>query len=273
MTIFQSFVLGIIQGLTEFLPVSSSGHLIFIPKFLGWADQGILFDIFINIGTLIAVVIFFRKKLWDIAKSCLHYKSKLKDDLYNRKLFWLMVLSTLPAAVFGLLLGDFMETYSRSALLVGADMIVWGIVLGYAEYVSQKHEEKNIKNLAEVNVKHSVFMGFAQVLAALFPGTSRSGITMTAGMFGGLSKSIAAEFSFLMSIPIISLALANDVLKIIQHGTGGLGFMPLFVGSLSAMIAGFFALSLLRKIIQKWSFKPFVVYRILVGILILWVLA
>ncbi len=272
MGIFQSIILGFIQGLTEFLPVSSSGHLIFIPKFLGWADQGFTFDIFINIGTLIAVIIFFRKKLWAILKSLIQYKSKALEDRQNRKLLVLMLLSTIPAVVAGLTLSDWIETSSRSAFLVGADMIFWGVILGIAEWYANKHAQTQKKQISDVNVKHMTIMGLSQVLAAIFPGTSRSGITMTSGMFGGLSKKTAAEFSFLMSIPIIALAAASDVLKIVKHGTEGIGAMPLFAGLVAALIAGFFALALLTKVIEKWSLKPFVVYRIIVGILILWFL-
>ncbi len=272
MTILQSIVLGVIQGLTEFLPVSSSGHLIFIPKFLGWADQGFTFDIFINIGTLIAVVIFFRKKLWSILKSLLHYKSFAVEDVHNRKLFWLMLLSTIPAAIVGLTLGDWIETSARSAVLVGIDMIFWGIVLGVAEWYAHTKQARSKKSLGDVTIKHATAMGLSQILAGVFPGTSRSGITMTTGMFAGLSKKTAAEFSFLMSIPIIALACASDVLKIVKHGTGGIGALPLILGLVSALFAGLFALSLLLKLIEKWSLKPFVVYRILIGILILWLL-
>lgn len=272
MTIIQSVVLGLIQGLTEFLPVSSSGHLIFIPKFLGWADQGITFDIFINIGTLIAVIVFFRKKLWAIVKSLWQYKSTVAEDLHNRRLFGLMVLSTIPAAIAGLTLHDWIETSSRSSLLVGIDMIFWGVVLGIAEWYANKNLSRSKKSLGDVTIKHATVMGLSQVLAGVFPGTSRSGITMTSGMFGGLSKKTAAEFSFLMSIPIIALACASDVLKIIKHGTAGIGTLPLTFGLLSAFIAGLFALALLIKVIEKWSLKPFVLYRIVIGILILWLL-
>ncbi len=269
MSIFQAFILGIVQGLTEFLPVSSSGHLIFIPKFLGWVDQGVMFDVFIHIATLIAVVVFFRKKLWGIVKSCVQYKSTAVEDKQNRKLFGLMLLSTIPAVVVGLTLSNWIETYSRSAMIVGVDMIFWGVVLWFAEWYANKQSAKNSKKLSEVNAKQAGAMGLAQALAAVFPGTSRSGITMTTGMFGGLSKKTAAEFSFLMSIPIIALAGASDVLKMVKYGTEGIGPMPLAVGFFAALISGFFALSLLLKVIEKWSLKPFVVYRIIIGILIL----
>ena len=268
MTVFQALLLGFVQGLTEFLPVSSSGHLIFIPKFLGWADQGFTFDMFINIGTLIAVMFFFRKKLMDIAKSLFLYKKKDAEDLENRKLFALMILATIPAVIAGLTLSNWIETSSRSSLIIGIDMIFWGIVLGIAEWYGQKNKKASQK-IADVSSKHAAFMGLSQVLAAVFPGTSRSGITITAGIFSGLSKKTAAEFSFLMSIPVIALACASDVLKILQYGTQGIGGTPLFVGLFSAMISGFFALSFLMKIIEKWSLKPFVVYRVIIGVLIL----
>jgi len=266
MSILQAIVLGVVQGLTEFLPVSSSGHLIFIPKLFGWPDQGISFDVFIHLATLLAVVVFFRQKIWSILKSCIQYKSQKQEDVLNRKLFGFIILSIIPAGIVGFFGGDWIEENLRSPIIVAIDMMFWGLVLGAAEWWSKK--KNNNQNFGDMNIQKASVMGIAQAIA-LLPGTSRSGITMTSGIFAGLTKKSAAEFSFLMSIPIIALAGAVDVLKMTQGGVGEIGIAPLVAGFLAAAISGFLAITLLLKMIEKWSLKPFVIYRIIMGILIL----
>lgn len=259
MTYFQAIVLGLIQGLTEFLPVSSSGHLIFVPKLLGWADQGVGFDLFLHLGTLVAVVWFFRQRLLVFIKAVFSRKPEL---VLERKLAWAIALSTIPAAVVGVLL----ETNDRNALVVGANLIGWGLVLGAADWYSRRRARVEITQ----PIKNIVIMGLAQTLA-LIPGTSRSGITMTAGLFSGLTRAQAAEISFLMSVPITALAGADALVKTLSAGVGdSLG--ALLVGFAAAAVSGIVAIKFLLKIIQRWSFMPFVVYRIIVGGLILWML-
>lgn len=270
MTIFQAAALGIIQGIGEFLPISSSGHLIFLPKFFGWEDQGLTFDMIAHLGTLLAVIIYFRERLSLLLKSVFTKDKKLQLE---RRLIWLIGLSTIPAAIVGFFLGDIIENEFRSPYIIGVGLIVWGIVLGLADRFSQKvsarkrdvSEKALLKDMSWWQVAS---MGSAQALA-LIPGTSRSGITMTAGLFSGLSRKAASEFSFLMSIPIIFLAAGSKVVAVVQDGGSGIDPVVLAVGFLSAAISGFFAIAGLMKIIQKWSFMPFVAYRILVGALIL----
>lgn len=272
MTIIQSIVLGVIQGLTEFLPVSSSGHLIFLPKLFGWADQGLGFDVVLHLGSLVAVVVYFRKKLWQMIKAFFSRKPELKSD---RRLAWLIILSIIPAGVVGLLFNDWIEMNLRGAEVVAFGLIFWGIVLYVADTYAKKQpssraqvEGKNKKTLNQTNWKTSLFVGCAQAIA-LIPGTSRSGITMTAGLFSKFDKKSAAEFSFLMSVPIIFLAGAKHLFEMLEVGLGGLSMVVLIVGFLSAALSGFFAIWGLMKIIQKYSFTPFVVYRIIVGVLVL----
>lgn len=265
MTYFQAIFLGVVQGLTEFLPVSSSGHLIFFPKIFGWADQGAAFDAMMHVATLVAVIFFFRHKIWDLIQSLIHFKSNTVENKLNRKLILFLIVSTIPAGLFGLLASDWIETKLRATWIIGFNMIFWGIILGIAEWYRQK--KGTGKSLEQAEMKHSALMGVAQAIA-LFPGTSRSGITMSTGMFSGLSKKAAAEFSFLMSIPIIALAGGLHIVEIIQTGVIEVSSSLLLVGFLSAMISGIFAIWFLMKIIEKWSFKPFVFYRILIGILI-----
>ncbi len=259
MTYLQAIVLGLIQGLTEFLPVSSSGHLIFVPKLLGWADQGVGFDLFLHLGTLVAVVWFFRVRLWSLTKAAFSRQVEQKGE---RTLAWTIALSAIPAAIAGLLL----ETNDRNALVVGINLAAWGLVLGAADwYVRKKKPIEKTKP-----VKNIVAMSIAQVLA-LIPGTSRSGITMTAGLFSGLTRAQAAEISFLMSVPITALAGADALLKTLKAGTGDSVAM-LLAGFVAAAVSGIVAIKFLLKIVQRWSFMPFVVYRVVIGALILWML-
>lgn len=261
MTYLQAIILGLVQGLTEFLPVSSSGHLIFVSKLLGWVDQGVGFDLFLHLGTLVAVVWFFRVRLLNLIKAAFSRQPELVGE---RKLAWVIALSAIPAAIVGLLL----ETNDRNALVVGVNFIVWGLILGTADWYSRK--KKPVANPKPI--KNIIAMGFAQVLA-LIPGTSRSGITMTAGLFSGLTRAQAAEISFLMSIPITALAGAHALMKTLEAGaTAGDSLGLLLAGFGAAAISGVVAIKFLLKIVQRWSFMPFVVYRVIVGVLILWVL-
>ncbi len=274
MTSLQAIILGIIQGIGEFLPISSSGHLIFLPKFFGWSDQGLTFDMVAHLGTLLAVIIYFREHLWTLITSIF---TRDKKHQANRRLIWLIGVSTIPAGIIGFLFGDLIEQELRSPHIIGASLIVWGIVLGCADRYSHRVHAKRT-DLSEKTLLRDLSwfqvmgMGLAQAVA-LIPGTSRSGITMTAGLFSGLSRKAASEFSFLMSIPIIGLAAGSKLFDVMQHGAGqGASTSLLVVGFLSAAISGFFAISVLMKIIQKWSFMPFVIYRIIVGVLILFFL-
>lgn len=265
MSLLQSIILGIIQGLTEFLPVSSSGHLIFVPKLFGWGDQGIAFDVMMHLGTLVAVVVYFRVKLWLIIKA--FFTRKLLVTNYqlqnNRKLGWLLILSIVPAGAIGFLFGDIIENSLRMPSVIAFNFIFWGIILWIADRYGKKTD-----SLEKLNWKKALVIGCAQAVA-LIPGTSRSGITMTAGLFSKLDKKSTADFSFLMSVPVIFFAGMVNIFELIQNGLGDLSFSVLIVGFFSAMLSGFVAIWGLMKIIQKWSFTPFVVYRIVVGILIL----
>lgn len=263
MSIIQAITLGIIQGLTEFLPVSSSGHLIFIPVLFGWQDQGIAFDVVVHLGSLLAVVVYFRKKLGQLIRAFFSRNTAYASD---RRLAWFVGLSIIPAGA----VGYFLETNSRSALVVGISFIVWGIMLGIADWY-QKQRVKTGKKETDVNhlsKKQVLLIAVAQAIA-LIPGTSRSGITMTAGLGSGLSKKAAAEFSFLMSVPIIFLAGMMKVLEFVEQGSAGVSAGALSAGFIAAGLSGFLAITGLMKLIQSRGFLPFVVYRVIIGALIL----
>jgi len=260
MNIIEAVILGAIQGITEFLPISSSGHLIFVPELFGWADQGLWFDVVVHLGSLVAVLIFFRKKIIEILGRA------FKGQKEQVRLFVLLMLSVVPAGVVGLLLGDWIENVARSAQFIAYGLIVWGIVLFIADRYNA--QQKDHTELNEVSWKQVIVIACAQAIA-LIPGTSRSGITMSAGLLGSLSKKAAAEFSFLMSIPVILLAGQLKFYQVINLGSVTVGFAPLVVGFVSAAISGFIAIYSLMHIIEKWNFSVFVLYRIVVGVLIL----
>jgi len=203
----QALILGVIQGLTEFLPISSSGHLVFVPELLGWEYQGLAFDAIVHLGTLLAVVIYFRKRLWQIVTL---------QSPESRKLGGWLLLSIIPAVIVALFLADWLETSVRSTLVIGIGLIFWGVVLWLADSLGKK-----MQNLSDLNWKKVIFIACAQAIA-LIPGTSRSGITMTAGLFSNLTKKAAAEFAFLMSVPIIFLAGFKKIFDLMVIGLGDL---------------------------------------------------
>lgn len=265
MTFIQAIVLGLVQGLTEFLPVSSSGHLIFFPHLFGWTDQGVLFDLILHMGTLGAVVLFYRHKLLSLAQAAF---SCQKENESERRLAWYIALSVFPAGIAGYLI----ETNDRSATIVGISLIVWGVVLYVADRYAQRRARTVVPTeLTHVSWKDIATMSIAQAVA-LIPGTSRSGITMSAGLFRGLSKTAVADISFLMSVPVLTIAGAVKILEAVSLGTVDIPIMMLVTGFLTSFTSGMFAISFLLKIIKKFDFTPFVVYRIIVGVLILWLL-
>lgn len=266
MSVFEAIVLGTIQGVTEFLPVSSSGHLIFFPTLFQWADQGIAFDVMVHLGTLVAVVVYFRKKLWAL---CCAFFSSSSHNTHERRLAWFIVLSMFPAGLVGYVL----ETNTRSAFIVAVNLILWGIVLGAADWYHHYRirQGKSGAALEQMTPTQVGIIAVAQAIA-LIPGTSRSGITMTAGLLSGLSKKTAAEFSFLMSVPIIFVAGLVNIIDMIQVGTQGVSVSALLVGFIAAALSGFVAIFGLLRFIQKHGFWPFVVYRVIIGLLIMFML-
>ena len=262
MSTFQAIILGIVQGLSEFLPISSSGHLILIPELLHWNVQDRAFDVMVHMGTLLAVIIYFRKKMYDMVRSLF-----VKKDLSgNRRLFFLLCVSVFPAAIIGFFFGDTLSTWDRSAPIVATNLIFWGIILFIADWYSKTRSAAH-QDLSRVTISNSFLIGLAQALA-LIPGTSRSGITMTAGLFQKFSKTAAAEFSFLMSIPVTALAGASTLRELLIQGTHGVSVSAMVYGGVASFISGIVAIWLLFAVIKKISFTPFVLYRIAIGIII-----
>ena len=208
----QALVLAAVQGVTEFLPVSSSGHLILVPYFLKWPDQGLAFDIATHVGTLLAILVYFRQDVRDLIIGFFTGAPSSADADYNpRHLAWMIVLATVPAGIAGLLFKDWVETQARSALLVAGTTIVYGLLLGIADWLGRR-----TKSLGEIGWQAALVIGMAQALA-IVPGTSRSGITITAALFLGLARPAAARFSFLLGIPVFTLAAAKQGLDLLEN--------------------------------------------------------
>lgn len=253
MTVFQALVLGIVQGLGEFLPISSSAHLVLIPWLFGWKDPGLTFDVALHMGTLLAVVLYFGKDWIRLLKAAL---SKGSSD--EKRIFWFLVLATIPGGLFGLALEKQAEDAFRDPILIGAMLIVMGIIL----YISDK--KPRIRTVETMTVADTLWIGLSQALA-IIPGVSRSGSTMTAARFLAMKREDAARFSFLMSTPII---LGAGVLKL-RHLTMASINLPFSVGVISSFVVGILSISFLLKYLRTSDFRLFVGYRVIIGVIVI----
>lgn len=258
MDFFQTFVLALIQGLTEFLPVSSSAHLILPSQVLGWKDQGLAFDVSVHLGTLIAVIIYFRNDLMSIVRGV---KTAALEKQMNQDagLGLAIVVGVLPAMVVGALFHEYIETNLRSAWVVACSTIVFGLVLWVAD-----RQGKRTLGVQEMNLSRALIIGCAQVLAFI-PGTSRSGITITAALFLGFDRIAAARFSMLLSIPIIIAAATLESYKVFVSGVAG-QWGVLLTGALVAAISAYLCIHYFLRFLEKVGMLPFVIYRLLLGL-------
>lgn len=264
--IVQIIILGLVQGFTEFLPVSSSAHLILVPIILGWEDQGLAFDVAVHIGSLIAVILYFRK---DITKMTLDWFSSVinRSLVGESKLAWAVILGTIPAAAAGLLLHDFIDTQLRSEIVIAYATIGFGLLLFVADRYGyrvghQTHDEKNI------TWKDVLTISLFQVLA-LIPGTSRSGITMTAGLFVGLSRTAAARFSFLLAIPLI-LAAGGYKTKTLLESQLTVDWVAIFLGVFVSAVSALVCIHFFLKLLERFGMLPYVIYRLVLGSFLLY---
>lgn len=251
MTLLQAVIYGVIQGIAEFLPISSSAHLIVTPWLLGWEDPGIAFDVALHIGTLVAVVLFFWR---DWVNLIINGFTKPKTS--DGKLFWYLVLATIPGALVGKLFEEQAETLFRNPALIGAMLIIMGIVLYIADRIGRKRDQ-----LEEVGLKRSFLIGLSQALA-IIPGVSRSGITMATGLFSGLNRESVARFSFLLSTPII---FGAGVFKLKDIINATIDTMPFITGVLVSAIAGIISIKFLLEYLKNKGFGIFVWYRTVLG--------
>jgi len=258
MNIFEAIFFGLIQGLTEFLPVSSSGHLALFKHLfeIDFEKFGMSFDISLHIATIIAVIIVLRKDIWEILK-----KPFQKVTLY-------IIIATIPAAVIGVLFNDKVEAVGSVLWMVGVCFLVTGVVLYFSDVISKSKSEK--RPLSEATLKDAVFTGCAQAVGVL-PGISRSGSTISGGLISGMSREAATRFSFLMSIPIILGSCVFDLKDVFSTGIEAEIIMPTLVGMIAAGISGFLACKFMINYIKKKGMKIFVYYMFAVGIFsILW---
>jgi undecaprenyl-diphosphatase len=262
MDAFQAIVLGTVQGLTEFLPVSSTGHLRIVPAFLGWEDPGAAFTAVTQLGTLAAVLLYFRKDLLRIARAWLASlrRPELRGEL-DARMGWYIILGTIPISIFGLAFAEQIESSARSLYLIGTTLIVLGLLLLAAERAA-RHD----RPLAAINRRDAIVIGFAQALA-LVPGVSRSGATLTAGLFLGFDRPSAARYSFLLSVPAVVLSGLFELRKIGEEG--GAGFAPTAIATLLAFISGYASIAFLLRWLTTHSTAVFVGYRVALGAVVL----
>ena len=261
MSILQAITLGLVQGVTEFLPISSSGFLIMIPEIFGWDVQTLAFDAFLHLATLAAVV----AALWPEVRSMVvsWFTPKVKESSTWRRISIWIVIATIPVVIVGLFASDAIEMNLRSVEVVAWSFIVWGVVL----YIVDRLAKENIKKLPSVGWKRSLIIGLAQVIA-LIPGTSRSGITITAGLASGLSRQQAAKFSFLLAIPTIAAAGFLKMFNVFE-GSIILDVLPLIVGTGVAFFTAFLTIKVLLSFLKKYTFSELAVFRIVLGLLLL----
>ena len=265
MSILEAIVLGIVQGLTEFLPISSTGHLRIVPAFLGWEDPGAAFTAVTQLGTMAAVLLYFRADLKRIAQAW--YRS-LREPAARReldaRLGWYILLGTVPIGIFGLIFKDQIETGARDLYLIGTALIVLGLVLLLAERVGTRS-----RNIEQITRRDGIAIGFAQALA-LIPGVSRSGATITAGLFMGLDRTAAARFSFLLSVPAVVLSGVLELGSILSGEEGETTSLTcLVVATALAFVTGYASIALLLRYLERHSTVVFVIYRVALGSLVL----
>ena len=266
MSIFEAIVLGVVQGLTEFLPISSTAHLRIVPAIVGWDDPGSAFTAVIQLGTTGAVLIFFREDLWRIARAWLRSLRQPTTERRSRdaKLGWFIVIGTIPIGIFGLIFKHQIEHGARSLYLIGTALIVFGFVMLAADRTARR--ERDIESMTP---RDGIFIGVAQALA-LVPGVSRSGATISAGLFRGLTREAAARYSFLLSTPAIVLAALFELKGIVDGSEHtGATTADLIVSTLFAFVVGYWSIAFLLRFITRHGLTPFVVWRVVLGALVL----
>lgn len=262
MPVYQAIILGIVQGLTEFLPISSSAHLNLFPWVLGWGEMPTSFDVALHIGTLFAIVIFFFKD-W-IKLFIGGYKQVIKKEKTTEgKIFWYLVISTIPAGILSLVLDKisnklFENNLNLEMVVIAITLIVMGIIL----YIVDKKAKSKTK-YEDITLKQSVAIGTSQALAAAFPGVSRSGITMTVARALGIDRESAAKYSFLLATPITAAAVIFDLKDFVFTD------LSLWLGILSSFVVGIIIIKFLLEYLKKGSFKVFAIYRVLIGIAVI----
>jgi undecaprenyl-diphosphatase len=274
MTPWQAAVLALVQAVTEFLPVSSSGHLILLPRLLGWSDQGLEFDIATNSGTLLAVMAYFRADLARMARVFFaSFRPAERAANPDARLIWLLALATIPAGIAGLLAKGWISSYGRDPRLIAATAIFYGALLLYADRRATRATlAGGGRELSEFGLGAALLVGCAQALA-LVPGTSRSGITLTAALLLGFARPAASRFSFLLAIPIGLVLALKQVVDVLRGLPLGVPPGALAIGIAVSGIAGYAVIAFLLDWVRKRSLAPFAWYRLALGVVLLLVFA
>ncbi len=272
--ILQAVLLGILQGLTEFLPISSSAHLILIPWMANWDSLGLLFDVFLHAGTMLAVMVYFRK---EVREMFLEFREYFRRNLPEEKnaspsgsnLLSVLIIGTIPAGIAALLFRDMIEEYARVPAVTVATLSCFGILLWWADRIGRK-----CRGFNEIGWKEALIVGIGQAVA-LVPGVSRSGITITTALLLGFSRRDSARFSFLLSFPILILATLKGSFELFSYPEDfPVGFAALAAGVIISFVSGFFCIKLFLKYLESGSFTPFVLYRfLLAGIILAFLMA
>jgi undecaprenyl-diphosphatase len=264
MPLYQVVILAIVQGLTEFLPISSTAHLVLFPWFLHWKDPGLAFDVALHAGTLVAVAAYFWRHWWGMLTSLLGKGSSVDPKLQiSSRLFWLLVIATVPAGIAGWFLEHAAEEQLRQPLIIGTALIVVGLLMWAGDRLTPRKF-----TLSQISLVDAILIGVAQAFA-IIPGVSRSGSTMTAGLFRGISREAAARFSFLLSTPIIAGAALKAGVELLRAGVPPEMRVPLLVGISVSAVVGYLAIAALIRYLERRSFQIFIVYRIALGVLVL----
>lgn len=262
MDFLRAVVLGVIQGLTEFLPISSSAHLAIFPKFFGWDDPGAAYTAVIQIGTELAVVLYFWKDIWTIGSGWVRgVFSRVAREAPEWRMGWFIIIGSMPIVALGIALQDLIDREFRNLWVIGSTLVVLGIVLGIAERVGRKS-----RPIEQLTMRHAILLGFAQA-GALVPGVSRSGATISMGLFLGYERAAATRYAFLLAIPAVvgaGLFKLKDI-----GGENAYGIGPTIVGTVVSFIVGLAVIHWLLKYVSTRSYAPFVAYRIALGTLVL----
>ena len=263
MELAHIIILSIVQGLTEFLPVSSSAHLVLLPYLMDLKDQGLTIDVAAHLGSLFAVVFYFRKDFGNILLHGIASTFKLDFGDKQHKLFWLIILASIPAVLSGILLRDIITDYLRNPLVISFTTIFFGLLLWISDKIGTRH-----RKMDTISKRDALLIGFSQILAFI-PGTSRSGVTITVGLFLGLDRKTAVKFSFFMSVPIILAASLYEISNLLQSGEY-INIFNFIITVLFSVISALFAIHFFLKFLDKFGMIPFVIYRLILGIILLY---
>ena len=264
MELFAAIVLALVQGLTEFLPISSSAHLILVPRLLGWPDQGLAFDVAVHLGTLLAVVWYFRQEVVTIIRAwacSLFGRPCSRSDAH---LGWMIIVATIPVVVAGLIFSDFIANELRSPLIIATTTAVFGVALWLADL-----RRKNVVDEHKIGLRIAVLVGLAQMLA-LIPGTSRSGITITVGLAMGLSRETAARFSFLLAMPTIAGAALLETKELLES-PASVPWLAMGVGLAVSAVSAYVCIRLFLGAIERIGMLPFMLYRLALAAALFWI--